>query len=71
MNPDNTKTRLTLECNDGHRYIWESPYFDEGIDIIIEAFYGLLITSGWQPESIIDALRDFVEEHQPIEQTEE
>ena len=57
-----TQTRLTLECNDGHRYIWESPYFDEGIDSIIDAFYGLLIASGWQPQSIIDELKDFVEE---------
>lgn len=57
-----TQTRLTLECNDGHRYIWESPYFDDSIDNIIEAFYGLLIASGWHPESIIDELKDFVEE---------
>jgi hypothetical protein len=62
-----TQTRLTLECNDGHRYIWESPYFDEGIDNIIEAFYGLLIASGWKPESIIDALREFVEERTSIQ----
>lgn len=58
-----TQTRLTLECNDGHRYIWESPYFDDSIDTIIEAFYGLLITSGWSQENLIDAMKDFVEEH--------
>jgi hypothetical protein len=57
-----TQTRLTLECNDGHRYIWESPYFDDGLDSIIEAFHGLLIAAGWQPKSIIDGLRVYVEE---------
>ena len=70
MNKD-AQIRLTLECNDGHRYIWESPYFDEGSDIIIEAFNGLLIAAGWQQASLIDTMKDFVEGHQPIEQTEE
>lgn len=66
-----TQTRLTLECNDGHRYIWESPYFDDSIDTILYAFHGLLVTAGWNKETLIDAMKDFVEEHQKIEQTEE
>ena len=57
-----TQTRLTLECNDGHRYIWESPYFDDTLDDILEAFYGLLIAASWQPENVINGMKDFVEE---------
>lgn len=57
-----TQTRLTLECNDGHRYIWESPYFDDSIVTILGAFHGLLVTAGWNKETLIDAMKDFVEE---------
>lgn len=62
---DEVKTRLTYE-NYENRFIWESPYSDVSMEDILEAFYGILVASTWQPATIIEAMGDFYEDHKYI-----
>lgn len=42
---------------------WVSPYFDASIENILEGFYGLCVAHGWQPSTVIAAMRDFAHDH--------
>lgn len=59
---EKAKTRLTFE-NYGAKYSWETPHNDVDIDDIINAFYGILIGATWQPVTIVEAFKDFVNDH--------
>lgn len=59
---DEVKTRLVYESND-NRYIWESPFVDASIEDILDAFFGMMVSATWQPVTVIEAMRDFAEEH--------
>jgi len=61
-NNDKVKTRLVYET-ENDRYIWESPYMDVDMQDILDAFFGMLVSATWQPSTIIDAMKDFVDEH--------
>lgn len=63
------KTRIIVE-NESNRYIWESPFFDNRLEDIIEAVYGLLVASTWHPDSVARAMKEFGEEHLPNEEEE-
>lgn len=56
------KTKLTFETND-NRFSWESPYIDSSMEDILDAFYGMMVSATWQPETILRAMQDFVYEH--------
>lgn len=58
-------TRLTLEVED-NRYIWESPYIDEDIYSLLEAFYGLLVTATFPPAVVVGSMKDFVAENKDV-----
>lgn len=62
---DETKTRLTFETNE-NRYIWESPYMDISVEDVIDAVYGMLVAATWQPATIIEAFKDFADDHMYI-----
>lgn len=64
---ENTKEkgfRLSL-TNYNRTHTFQSPYEDEPIEDIIHAFYSLMIGATWHPDTVIDAMRNFVEEHTP------
>ena len=61
-NNDKVKTRLVYET-ENDRYIWESPYMDVDMQDILDAFFGMLVSATWQPITIINAMKDFVDEH--------
>lgn len=67
---DEVKTRLIYENNED-RFIWESPYSDVSMEDILDAFYGILIGSTWQPITILQAMKDFLEEHHMYEDNDE
>ena len=57
-----TKTRLTFET-ENFRQTWESPYFDNSVEDILDALYGMLVTATWQPSTIISAMKGYAEDH--------
>lgn len=65
MKSNEIKTKLIFETDD-NRYIWESPYSDVGMDDILNAIYGLCVAATWQPTTVIQCMKDFVEEHEYI-----
>ena len=70
MKDDNVKTRLTFE-NYENRFVWESPYNDVTMDDILNAFYGMMVSATWQTETVISAMKDFVEDHSYILEDED
>lgn len=69
-NNDKVKTRLVYETEDD-RYIWESPYMDVDMQDILDAFFGMLVSATWQPTTIINAMQDFVCEHNDLLNSDE
>lgn len=59
---DEVKTRLVFET-ENDRYIWESPYVDVSMEDILDAFFGMLVSATWQPETVISCMRDYAEDH--------
>ena len=64
-NKDEAGLRLTFESY-GRRYSFESAYSDEGIDEIMDAFFGMLTSSGWHPLTVVSAMERFVESNKYI-----
>ena len=67
---DEVKTKLVYETEDD-RYIWESPYMDVDMQDILDAFFGMLVSATWQPTTIINAMQDFVYEHNDLLDSDE
>ena len=59
---DEVNTRLIYENND-NRFIWESPYSDVSMEDILNALYGILVADTWLPVTVIECMKDFVDEH--------
>ena len=64
-NSDEIKTRLVFENYD-KRFIWETPYNDVTIEDVLNAFYGMMVSATWLPETVISGMQNFVEEHSDI-----
>lgn len=45
---------------------WESPYFDATIEDILEGFFGMCISHGWQPSTVISGMQKFVDDRMHI-----
>lgn len=59
-----TQVKLIYETQD-QRLTWEFPFIDPSLDDILEAFYGMLVSTTWHPESIAQAMYDFGKERLP------
>lgn len=55
-------TRLTLECGE-KKVSWEIPHNDVSIDELINAFYSLCIGVTFHPNTVIDWMKVWVDEH--------
>lgn len=62
---ENSITKITYQNGD-ITVTWEQPYNDVPINEIIHGFYTCLIGSTYLPCTIIDAMKDFVEECESI-----
>ncbi len=62
--------KLSL-TNYGKTHTFSSPYEDEPIEDIIHAFYTLMIGATWGHETIIDAMREFVEKYNNLDNEED
>lgn len=69
-NNDKVKTRLVYET-ENDRYIWESPYMDVDMQDILDALFGMLVSATWHPTTIINAMQDFVCEHNDMLDSDE
>lgn len=45
---------------------WESPYFDAGFEDILEGFYGLCVSQGWHPVTVISGMMEFAKDRDSI-----
>lgn len=61
---------VTLTVN-GNRVSFESPAWDLGADELIQAFYGLMVTQTFLPETVLRCMKDFAEEHLELYEKEE
>lgn len=51
---------------------WSSEYFDASLEDIFNGIFGMLVAQTWDPQSILEEMRDFAIEHLPAEyETEE
>ena len=55
-------TRLTLQIGE-NTTTWETPYSDCNVEDILWGLYGLMTGQTFIPTSIIEGMKDFVEEH--------
>ena len=69
-NDKNPLTRITIE-NYENKVSWEVPYNDVNLEDMFNAFVGLMVSLTWNQEQIIDYMREYYEERQPIELDEE
>lgn len=53
-------TKITLESHDKKHS--SELNWDAGLDDILDAFYGLCIAATFHPESILNVMKDWVEE---------
>jgi hypothetical protein len=61
MTIDNTPATLSLELY-GKKVTWEVNHSDLTTDELINAFYGMLITHGFMPQSIAESMNDLASE---------
>jgi hypothetical protein len=61
MNEDR-KTKLTLEIG-SNKFSWESAYEDCSVTDILEALHGLLVGQTFMSETVIQGMKEYVEEH--------
>jgi len=59
--------KLSLTMN-GNTVTFESPAWDLGADDLVEAFYGLMVTQTFLPETAMRCMKEFAEEHLPEEE---
>lgn len=59
---NNKFTRLILE-NQDDRYVYESPYIDVGAEELLHAFFSLMIGMTWHPETIYNAMANYLSAH--------
>ena len=61
MTIDNAPATLSLELY-GKKVTWEVNHSDLTTDELINAFYGMLITHGFMPQSIAESMNDLASE---------
>ena len=54
-------TRITMQVGDV-KTSWEVPYTDCGIDDILSAFTGLLVSHTWLPVTVLEGMKTYAEE---------
>ena len=54
-------TRITIQVGDVTTK-WEVPYTDCGIDDLLTAFTGLLVSHTWLPITIFKGMKDYAED---------
>lgn len=57
----NTPATLSLELY-GKKVTWEVNHSDLTTDELVDAFYGMLITHGFMPQSIAESMNDLASE---------
>ena len=57
---DKTKMKLTLET-ENFKQSWESPYEDEDLESLCQAFFGLCIANGWSTLDVCKEMLDFAQ----------
>lgn len=57
---DHKPTKITLESHNKKHS--SELNWDAGLDDILDAFYGLCIAATFHPESILNVMKDWVEE---------
>lgn len=59
------KEIIKLELTIGDTKVsWEVPYIDASASDLIEAFAGLLVAQTFQQRTIVNNMREYVEEHE-------
>jgi hypothetical protein len=61
MTIDNTPATLSLELY-GKKVTWEVNHSDLTTDELVNAFYGMLITHSFMPQSIAESMNDLASE---------
>ena len=61
MTIGNTPATLSLELY-GKKVTWEVNHSDLTTDELVNAFYGMLITHGFMPQSIAESMNDLASE---------
>lgn len=56
-------TKLELTIGDT-KVSWEVPYIDARASDLIEAFAGLLVAQTFRQETIVNNMKEYVEEHE-------
>lgn len=64
-NQDEPRIRATFEY-DGRRTTFESEYFDEDIQTILDGFMGMLITASWDQRTVLSAMEQYVNDRRSI-----
>lgn len=59
MDNDKKGVKITFETEKATS-AWESPYFDVPLEDILEGFYGCCISQGWLPITLLNGMREFV-----------
>ena len=62
---DEPRIRSTFEY-DGRRTTFESEYFDEDIQTILDGFMGMLITASWDQRTVLSAMEQYVNDRRSI-----
>ena len=69
-NDKNPLTRITIE-NYENKVSWEVPYNDVNLEDMFNAFVGLMVTLTWNQDQILDYMREYIDERQPLDVIEE
>ena len=64
-NQNEPRIRATFESR-GRRTVFESEYFDEDIETILDGFVGMLITASWDPRTILQSMEQYVNNRRSI-----
>lgn len=58
---NNSPARLTLQCYDKKAIIeWNGS--DITVNEVLDGIYSIMVAQGWLPESIINGMKEFVDE---------
>lgn len=63
--PNEPRIRATFESR-GRRTTFESEYFDEDIETILDGFMGMLITASWDQRTVLHAMEKYIKDRSSI-----
>ena len=64
-NQNEPRIRATFESH-GRRTTFESEYFDEDIQTILDGFMGMLISASWDQRTVLSAMEQYVNDRRSI-----